>query len=349
MEATSDYWRGVYYRLQPHLNLMLVNPAHLKGIRGRKTDPNDAAFLARAGASGMVMASFVPGRDIRELRDLTRRRTELVRAAGWEAQRLEKELEDTGMKLSAVLSDITGASGRAILEALTRGERDPALLADLTKGRARNKIPALIEALDGEFTDHHAFMVRHYLDEIDRWKRIIATFDARSAQLLADRAQDMTVLQTIPGIGRLGAEIIIAETGGDMAQFASAHHLASWIGVCPSQNESAGVSKSGRTRPGNSNLKRLLGVAAMVAVRNKDSYLGVFFRRLAARRGGKRALVAVMHKLTIAIWHVLHDHAPYRDLGADHFTRRDPERAMRRMLKEANSLGLTIRFEPISA
>ncbi|MFJ9479148.1 IS110 family transposase [Streptomyces mirabilis] len=349
MEATSDYWRGVYYRLQPHLNLMLVNPAHLKGIRGRKTDPNDAAFLARAGASGMVMASFVPGRDIRELRDLTRRRTELVRAAGWEAQRLEKELEDTGMKLSAVLSDITGASGRAILEALTRGERDPALLADLTKGRARNKIPALIEALDGEFTDHHAFMVRHYLDEIDRWKRIIATFDARIAQLIADRAQDMTVLQTIPGIGRLGAEIIIAETGGDMAQFASAHHLASWIGVCPGQNESAGVSKSGRTRPGNSNLKRLLGVAAMVAVRNKDSYLGVFFRRVAARRGGKRALVAVMHKLTIAIWYVLHDHAPYRDLGADHFTRRDPERAMRRMLKEANSLGLTIRFEPISA
>ncbi|MFF4732315.1 IS110 family transposase [Streptomyces mirabilis] len=349
MEATSDYWRGVYYLLQPHLNLMLVNPAHLKGIRGRKTDPSDAAFLARAGASGMVMASFVPDRDIRELRDLTRRRTELVRAAGWEAQRLEKELEDTGMKVSAVLSDITGASGRAILEALVHGERDQARLADLTRGRARNKIPALIDALDGEFTDHHAFMVRHYLDEIDRWKSLIAAFDARIAHLLADHARDMEVLQTIPGIGRLGSEIIIAETGGDMAQFASAHHLASWIGACPGQNESAGVSKSGRTRPGNANLKRLLGVAAMVAIRNKDSYLGVFFRRLAARRGGKRALVAVMHKLVIAIWHVLHDHEPYRDLGADHFTRRDPERAMRRMLKEANSLDLTIRFEPIPA
>ncbi|MFD3452864.1 IS110 family transposase [Streptomyces sp. NPDC058691] len=349
MEATSDYWRGVYYLLQPHLNLMLVNPAHLKGIRGRKTDPNDAAFLARAGASGMVMASFVPQRDIRELRDLTRRRTELTRAAGWEAQRLEKELEDTGMKLSAVLSDVVGTSGRSILEALIAGERDPARLADLVVGRARNKIPALIEALVGDFTDHHAFMVRHYLDEIDRWKKVVASFDDRITTLLADRQQDLVNLTTIPGIGRLGAEIIIAETGGNMAQFASAHHLASWIGVCPGQNESAGVSRSGRTRPGNSNLKRLLGIAAMVAIKNKDSYLGVFFRRLAARRGGKRALVAVMHKLAIAPWHVLHDKTHYRELGAAHFTRRDPERAMRRMLKEANSLGLTIRFEPITA
>jgi transposase len=349
MEATSDYWRPVYYLLQPHLNLMLVNPAHLKGIRGRKTDPNDAAFLARAGASGMVMASFVPGRDIRELRDLTRRRTELARAAGWEAQRLEKELEDTGMKLSSVLSDVAGATGRAILQALIAGERDPARLADLAIGRARNKIPELIEALDGKFTGHHAFMVRHYLDEIDRWKTIITAFDARIATLLAERESDLTNLATIPGIGRLAAEIVIAETGGDMAQFASAHRLASWIGVCPGQNESAGVNRSGRTRPGNKNLKRLLGIAAMVAIRKKDSYLGVFFRRLSARRGGKRALVAVMHKLAIAIWHVLHDHTPYRELGADHFTRRDPERAMRRMIKEANSLGLTIRFEPIMA
>ncbi|MEU1216721.1 transposase [Streptomyces sp. NPDC005790] len=192
-------------------------------------------------------------------------------------------------------------------------------------------------------------MVRHYLDEIDRWKSVIAAFDARISVLLAERERDLANLATIPGPGCLAAEIVIAETGGDMAQFASAHRLASWIGVCPGQNESAGVNRSGRTRPGNKNLKRLLGIAAMVAIRKKDSYLGVFFRRLAARRGGKRALVAVMHKLAIAIWHVLHDHAPYRELGADHFTRRDPERAMRRMIKEANSLGMTIRFEPITA
>jgi transposase len=349
LEATSDYWRSVYYTLQPQLNLMLVNPAHLKGIKGRKSDPSDAAFLARAGASGMVMGSFVPEREIRELRDLTRRRTEIVRAAGWEAQRLEKELEDTGMKLSSVLSNIVGVTGRAILEALVAGERDRERLADLARGKARNKIPALVEALDGDFTPHHAFMVRHYLDEIDRLKGVVAVFDTRIAALMTEREQDLDNLDTIPGIGRLAAEIIIAETGGDMAQFASAQHLASWIGVCPGQNESAGVNKSGRTRQGNSNLKRLLGTAAMAAVRNKESYLSVFFRRVSARRGGRRAMVAVMHKLAIAIWHVLHDHAAYRDLGADYFAKRDPERAIRRMIKEANSLGLTVRFDPIAA
>ncbi|MER6691526.1 transposase [Streptomyces minutiscleroticus] len=243
---------------------------------------------------------------------------------------------------------MVGASGRAILEALIAGERDPRLLADLAVGRARNKIPALIEALDGEFTAHHAFMIRHYLDEEDRWRSVIAAFDARIATLLADRERDLANLATIPGVSRLGAEIVIAETGGDMSQFASAHHLASWIGVCPGQNESAGVNRSGRIRPGNKQLKRLLGISAMVAVKSKDSYLSAFYRRLAARRSSRRALVAVMHKLAIAIWHVLHDQAPYRDLGADHHTRRNPERAMRRMTKEANSLGLTVRFEPIA-
>lgn len=349
MEATSDYWRSVYYTLQPHLNLMLVNPAHLKGIRGRKSDPSDAAFLARAGASGMVMGSFVPQRRIRELRDLTRSRTEIIRAAGAQAQRLEKELEDAGMKISSVLTDLVGLTGRTILEALVAGERDPERLADLAVGRARRKIPALVEALGGEFTDHHAFMVRHYLDEIARLRITVEMFDARIASLLTEYESDMDNLDTIPGVGRMAAEIIMAETGGDMAQFASAQHLASWIGVCPGHNESAGVNKSGRTRPGNSNLKRLLGIAAMAAIRNKDTYLAVFYRRIASRRGSTRALVAVMHKLAIAIWHVLHDKVPYRELGANYFAKRDPERAMRRMVKEANSLGLTVRFEPITA
>lgn len=349
MEATSDYWRAIYYLLQPHLNLALVNPAHLKGVRGRKSDPSDAAFLARVGASGMVMASFVPEREIRELRDLTRRRTELVRAAGQQAQRLEKELEDTGMKLTSVISDIVGVTGRAILTALLSGERNRHRLADLARGKARRKIPALVEALDGEFTDHHAFMVRHYLEEIDRLLETVTAFDTRIAAMLADRRQDLDLLDSIPGMGRLAAEIIIAETGGEMTQFTTARHLASWIGVCPGQNESAGVSRPGHTRPGNSNLKRLLGITAMAAIRDKNSYLSAFYRRIAARRGGKRALVAVMHKLANAIWHVLHDRVPYRDLGADYFTRRDPARAMRRITKEANSLGLTVRFDPIPA
>ncbi|MFD8079703.1 transposase [Streptomyces sp. NPDC059718] len=178
-------------------------------------------------------------------------------------------------------------------------------------------------------------MVRHYLDEIDHLNSMIALFDNRIATLLDERDQDLNNLDTIPGIGRLAAEVIIAETGGDMAQFASAQHLASWIGVCPGQNELAGVSRSGRNRPGNSNIKRLLGTAAMAAIRDKTSYLAAFFRRISARRGGKRALVAVMHKLAIAIWHVLCDKTAYRDLGADYFAMRDPERAMRRMIKEA--------------
>lgn len=349
LEATSDYWRAVYYSLQESLNLMLVNPAHLKGIRGRKSDPNDAAFLARAGASGMVMASFVPPRAIRELRDLTRRRTEMVVARGQEAQRLEKELEDTGMKLTSVLSEVTGLSSRRILDALIGGERDPGRLADLAFGAARKKIPALVEALDGTFTDHHAFMCRHLLDQIDHLDAVVAVLDARIARLMDDHDQDLRNLDTIPGIGRRAAEIVIAETGGDMAPFAAAANLASWIGVCPGMNESAGVAKSGHTRGGNDNLKRVLGVAAMAAVKNKDSYYGVYYRRLAVRRGRQRALVAVMHKLTIAIWHVLHDKTEHKDLGVDYFAKRDPQRAMKRMIREANALGMTVRFDPIPA
>ncbi len=326
---------------------MLVNPAHLRGIRGHKTDPSDAAFLARAAASGMVMASFVPDRQIREMRDLTRRRTEVVVARGKELQRLEKELEDTGMKLSSVLTNIGGATGRAILQALIDGERDPHVLADMAMGKARNKITALTDALEGTFTDHHAWMCQHFLAEIDHLTTVIAELDHRIADLLTGHTEDLDNLATIPGIGRTAAEIIIAETGGNMAQFATDRHLASWIGVCPGMQESAGITKSGRTRNGNSNLKRLLGIAAMVALRDRTSYLGVYYRRIAARRGGKRALVAVMHKIAITIWHILHDHTSYRDLGSDHFTRRDPERAMRRMTKEANSLGLTIGFDPV--
>lgn len=351
LEATSDYWRSVYYLLQQRLNLMLVNPSHLRGIRGRKTDPSDAAFLARAGASGMVLGSFVPPREIRELRDVTRRRTELAADRGREIQRLEKELEDTGMKLTSVLSDVTGVSSRRILDALIAGERDPARLAELTTGKARRKIGELIAALDGQFTEHHAWMCRHFLDQIDHLAGLVALLDARVAGIVTDlaREQDLDNLDSIPGIARAAAEIVIAETGGDMDFFATAGHLASWIGVCPGMNESAGVNKSGHTRHGNANLKRILGTAAMAAIKRKDCYYAAYYRRIAARRGAQRALVAVMHKIVIAIWHVLHDHLAFQDLGADYFTKRDPQRAIRRMTKEANSLGLTIRFDPIGA
>jgi transposase len=326
---------------------MLVNPQHLKGIRGRKTDPSDAAFLARAGASGMVLASFVPPRAVRELRDLTRRRTELTVMKGSEAQRLEKELEDTGLKLTSVLSDVLGVSGRAILAALIGGERDPRMLAGLAVAGARKKTDQLVEALDGQFTEHHAWMCRHLLAQIDHLDALVAELDTRIAQLTRDHDDDLTNLDTVPGIGRKAAEIVWAETGGDMDTFATAAHLASWIGVCPGMNESAGVSKSGTIRHGNTALKRVLGTAALAAIRKKDSYLAVFYRRIAARRGGKRALVAVMHKIAIAIWHVLKHKTVFRDLGTDYLPKRDPQRAMRRMQREAATLGLTIRFDPV--
>jgi transposase len=347
LEATSDYWRAVYYPLQDAgLNLMLVNPAHLRGIKGRKTDPSDAAFLARAAASGMVMASFVPDRAIRELRELTRRRVEIRADRGREIQRLEKELEDSGLKLTSVLSDVTGVSARRILTALIEGERDPAVLADLAVHTARAKIPALVTALEGTFTEHHAFMCQHYLNQIDHLAALVTELDTRIAALLADQDRDLTNLDSIPGIARTAAEIIISETGGDMAPFATAGHLASWIGVCPGMNESAGVNKSGHTRQGNAHLKRVLGTAAMAATKRKDCYYAVYYRRVSARRGRQRALVAVMHKLVIAIWHVLHDKVAYRDLGVDYFIRRNPQRTMRQIIKQANSIGLTVRFDP---
>lgn len=348
LEATSDYWRAVFYPLQDAgLNPILVNPAHLKGVKGRKSDPSDAAFLARAAASGMVMASLVPERAIRELRDVTRRRTEVKVGRGREIQRLEKELEDTGIKLASVLTDLSGVSARRILAALIEGERDPRRLAELAVGPARRKIPALTEALDGTFTAHHAFMCRHFLDEIDHLDTVLARLDARIAALLAEREDDLQRLSTIPGIARTGAEIIIAETGADMTRFATAAHLASWIGVCPGLNESAGVSKSAHIRRGNPNLKRILGVAAMSAIGQKNTYLYGYYRRLSARRGRARALVAVMHKLAIAIWHVLNDKVPYRELGPEHRTRTNPQRAIRQITRQANALGLTVRFDPI--
>jgi transposase len=350
LEATSDYWRAVYYPLQDAgLNLMLVNPSHLRGIKGRKTDPSDAAFLARAAASGMVLASFVPGRAIRELRELTRRRTEIRVDRGREIQRLEKELEDTGCKLTSVLSDATGVSARRILAALIDGEHDPARLAELAVSHARAKLPALTQALDCTFTGHHAFMCRHFLSQIDHLAALVTELDVRIAELLRDRDQDLTNLGSIPGIGVTAAQIVISETGGDMAPFTTAGHLSSWIGVCPGVNESAGVNKSGHTRHGNAPLKRVLGTAAMAAIKQKDSYYAVYYRRVAARRGRQRALVAVMHKLAIAIWHVLHDQVPHHDLGADYFTRRNPQRTMRQIIKQANAIGLTVRFDPTPA
>ncbi len=252
MEATSDYWKPFYYLLEDApFEVMLVNARHTKGIPGRKTDVSDAAWLAELGAHGLVRGSFVPPEPIRQLRDLTRTRTAITRERGRKVQRLEKLLEDAGIKLSSVASDITGVSGRAMLEALIAGDRDPAGLADLAKRRMRSKIPELTEALTGRFGEHHSFLARLHLDLIDSHSRAIEELDERIEEAMRPFRATRDLIVTIPGIFTVVADVIIAETGGDMSRFPSAGHLASWAGTCPGSNESAGRVKSTHTRPGN--------------------------------------------------------------------------------------------------
>ena len=363
LESTSDYWKPFYYLLEDQLNVMLVNAKAARNVPGRKTDVSDAAWLADLGAHGLLRASFVPPEPIRVLRDLTRARTIITRARTTEIQRLEKLLEDTGIKLSAVASNIVGASGRAMLEALIAGERDPAVLADLAKQRLRDKIPALTEALRARFTDHHAFMVRLYLDRIDAHSADLARLDGRIEQAVAPVRGGQELLMSIPGWSQIVADVFIAETGADMSVFPTAEHLASWAGVVPGCDESAGRVKSGATRPGNRHLKAALGVAALSAARSKNTYYSVRFRRLAGRRrtarsgnhttggmsiAGMTALVAIEHQMLTDAWHMLVNGAFYRDPGPDYYTRHHPGRTKTKAIKQLETLGYKVTLEPLT-
>jgi transposase len=350
MEATGDYWRGAFYLLEDELNVILVNAAHAKGLPGRKTDVSDAAWLAQMGECGLLKASFVPPEPIRHLRDLTRYRSTLAAERTREAQRLEKELEDAGIKLSSVATNILGRSGRAMPAALIDGERDVHMLAEMAKARMRPKIPQLVEALTGNFGEHHAFLCRLHLERIDQLSAAILELSTRIEEEMRPFARQLDRLQTIPGIGQTTAEVVIAETGADMTRFRTAGHLASWAGICPGHHESAGKHKSGKTRHGNRWLSAALGTAAMAASRTRDTtYLGARYQRLVPRLGKKKALVALEHSILTAAWHMLTDDVDYHDLGGDYFTKRDPEAAMRRITRQANALGFTVRFDPIQA
>jgi transposase len=317
---------------------------------GRKSDVADSVWLCQLAECGLLRASFVPPEPIRQLRDLTRYRQVLLEERTREAQRLEKELEDAGIKLSVVASDILGVSGRAMLGALIDGERDAEVLADLARGRLRPKIPDLQQAMIGRFGPHHAFLCRLHLDRIDALDRDITTLSKRIEAVMAPFHQLLTRLDTVPGVNQRVAEVIIAETGGDMAWFRTAGHLASWAGVCPGHHESAGKRKSGKTRHGNRWLGAALGTAAMAASRTKDkTYLGARYHRLVPRLGKKKAIVAVEHSMLTAVWHMLTHDLDYHDLGGDYFTRRDPQRAMHRIIRQANALGFTVRFDPLHA
>ncbi|WP_422933824.1 IS110 family transposase [Sinomonas sp. P47F7] len=349
MEATSDYWKPFCFLMEDRLPVMLVNAKQARNIPGRKTDVSDSAWLAQLAAHGLLRPSFVPPEPIRQLRDLTRARAVAVRDRTRQVQRLEKFLESSGIKLSAVASELTGASSRAILDALVAGERDPQQLAQLARGTLRNKIPQLVEALQGRFTDHHAFMVTEYLTQIDTATGMIDRLTARIEDAIAPFRLARQALTTIPGISTAVAEVIIAETGADMAVFETPGHLASWAGVCPGSNESAGRVKSSHTRPGDKYLKAALGVAAMSVSRAQGTYLAAKYRRIAARRGPVLAVVAIEHAILTAAWHMLRNGEVYTDPGADYCTRLNPQKATNRAIRQLQNLGYNVTITPAPA
>jgi transposase len=350
MEATSDYWKPFYYLLENGpFEVMLVNARHVKNLPGRKTDVSDAAWLAELGAHGLVRGSFVPPEPIRQLRDLTRTRTTITWERSREIQRLEKLLEDAGIKLSSVASDICGVSGRAMLAALIGGERDPGVLADLAKRRMRSKIPELTEALTGRFGSHHAFLARLHLDLIDGHTTAIDELTARIEVVIEPFRSARDLIITIPGISTGVADVIIAETGADMGRFPSAGHLASWAGTCPGNNESAGRVHSTRTRPGNPYLKGALGIAAMSAARSHGTYYSAKYRRIASRRGPVKAIVAVEHAMLIAIWNMLTTGELYNDPGGDFYTRLNPDKAKNRAVDQLRKMGYDVTLNPVAA
>ena len=350
MEATGSYWKPVFYLLEQTFECWLLNARHMKAVPGRKTDVKDAEWIAKLVEHGLVRPSFVPPPPIRQLRDLTRYRTEVTRERTRETQRLHNLLEDTGIKLTSVASDMLGKSGRAMLEALIAGERNPHVLAELALGRLRSKQPALLEALTGHFTHHHAFLARAMLDRIDEATTMQARLNTAIDAHLHPFHQHIQLLATIPGISARTAEVVLAEIGADITQFPTAGHLASWAGVCPGNHESAGKSTTGTTRPGDPWLKAVLGQAAISAARSKNTYLAARYRRIMARRGRKRALVALQHSILTSIWHMFTHNIDYHDLGANYFLERTGKtRATRRLISQLNHLGYQVMLNPLQA
>lgn len=353
MEATGDYWKQFYYLLEDAgFELLLANPRQVRNLPGRKTDVSDAQWLAELGAFGLVRGSFVPPAPIRELRDLTRMRTHVSRQRGVEAQRLEKALEDSGVKLSCVASDLTGVSSRAMLRALARGEPVDGIVK-LARGRLKSKSGQLADALDGRFTAHHAFMVGMLLDRIDAHEADVAALTERIDGLMEPHRRARELLVTIPGWSTQVADVFIAETGADMSQFPDAKHLTSWAGVAPGSNESAGRAKSTRCRPGDTYLKGALGISALTQAHSKKTYFSAQYRRIATRRGPLRALVAVQNSMLTAAWHMLVNDTEYQDPGPDHFTQLRPDNTRNKAIRQLESLGyevtLAIKDEPPEA
>ena len=326
MEATGVFWKSVWAILEDEFELLLVNARHVKQVPGRKTDVSDAAWICRLAEAGLLKASFVAPKPIRSLRNLTRYRKTQIQERSREANRLHKALEDTGIKLDCVATDILGVSGRAMLGALIEGTTDPEVLAELARGRLRAKLPALREALEGRFDDLHAVWIGAILAHVDFLDEQIDSLSEAIEEQIAPFESAVELLRSIPGVQRRTAEVIVAEIGTDMSVFPSAKHLASWAGQCPGNHQSAGKRRSGKTRNGSKWLDWALEESALAAVRSKDVYLAAQYQRLRARRGHKKALGAVKHSILVACWHMLSTGELYADLGGDYFERRDPTR-----------------------
>ena len=357
MESTGVFWKPIYNLLEGEFEILLVNAHHIKQVPGRKTDVKDCEWIADLLQHGLLKASFVPPKPVRELRDLTRQRAEITDDKTKIANRIQKVLEDANIKLSSVASDVLGASGRDMIQAIIAGEEDPANLAELARRRLRGKIPELKFALQGTVNDHHRFMLNllfkqlqsleSILDQLTcRIVEVMTREDAQPSEGVLPFQESVRLLETIPGIRTLAAQTILPEIGTDMSQFPTDGNLSSWAGISSGNNESAGKRRNAKTPKGNRWLRRILVQVALAAGRTKDTYLGSQYRRFAARRGKNKAAVAVAHTILVIIYHVLKTRKPYHELGADYFDRLDPERLTRKLVKRLESLGHKVTLEP---
>ena len=348
MESTAVYWQPVFNLLEGHFQVWVVNAQHIKKVPGRKTDMKDAEWIAQLMQCGLLRASFVPDRQQRELRDLTRHLTKLVQQRNAVDNRIQKVLETANIKLGSVASDVLGVSGRKMIEGLLCGENDVTVLADLARSQLRGKIPELQRALEGQLTEHHRFLLRQLLGQYDFLEKEIASVGERLGAVAPPSFRAaVQQLDAITGVGERGARALLAETGTDMSRFPSHKHFASWAGRCPGNHESAGKRKTGRTPAANRHLDAVLTEIAHAAVRSKNSYFKAQYHRLAGRRGKKRAIGAVKHSLLVTIYFMLRDHKPYKDLGADYFDKLNPQQRIRYHVRRLQELGQAVELSPM--